>query len=308
MSLVRSAPLVGALVLSAICLSPGAAWAQECVPACRSGYVCVDAQCVSACNPPCGNGESCVGGECVAPAPPPQQSAAPAPYPQQGYPPPPAAAPPAPPAEPLAAPPPAPPADPLKGKRPYLHDGFYLQFALGLGYVSGSADNSSIELEATGVAQLGQLAIGGTLGPNFVLGGGAFGANVFTTRYAVGPKNQPNFDKIEGDGELSSASVIGPFAAYYFDPTQGVYAMGALGVNVMSTGEANEDVTLPETSGSGLGLVLGVGYEGFVSEQWSVGGLARVMYLSAELEPEDGGSSVDFTGWVPGLLFTVTLH
>ncbi|MGE0325581.1 MAG: hypothetical protein AB7K71_23770 [Polyangiaceae bacterium] len=307
MSLVRGSLLASALFVIAA-FSPSLASAQECVPACRSGYVCVDAQCVSACNPPCGNGESCVGGECVVPSPPPQQAAPPAGYaPSQGYPQQPAPASQPEPQYVPPAPPPA-PADPMKGKRPYLHDGFYMQFALGVGYLTGTADNSSIDVEASGVAQLGQLALGGTLGPNFVLGGGAFGVNVFTTKYAVGPANQANFNKIEGDGELSSASVIGPFAAYYFDPTQGVYAMGALGINVMSTGEAKEEVTLPETSGTGVGVVLGVGYEGFVSEQWSVGGLARVMYLSAELDPEGGGSSVDFTGWVPGLLLTVTLH
>lgn len=307
---VRGSLIASALLASVLCLLPRVASAEGCVPACRSGYVCVEAQCVSACNPPCGNGDSCVNGECLVPSPPPQQSVPPPGYtPGPGYAPQQApAGPPQPAPQYAPLPEPPPPADALRGKRPYLHDGFYLQFALGVGYMTGTADNSSIEVEASGVGQLGQLAVGTTLGPKFVLGGGAFGANVFTTKYAVGPANQSNFNKLEGEGELSSASVIGPFAAYYFDPAQGVYAMGALGLNFMSTSEANEDFTLPETSGTGVGLVLGIGYEGFVSEQWSLGGLARVMYLSAELDPKGGGSSVDFTGWIPGVLLTLTLH
>lgn len=48
-----------------------------CTPACRSGYICYQGQCISACNPPCAAGEQCTAaGECVAqgagaqPAPP----------------------------------------------------------------------------------------------------------------------------------------------------------------------------------------------------------------------------------------------
>lgn len=32
-----------------------------CVPGCRTGFTCVNAQCVSACNPPCPDGTECVG-------------------------------------------------------------------------------------------------------------------------------------------------------------------------------------------------------------------------------------------------------
>ncbi|MFW5924994.1 MAG: hypothetical protein ACOC9O_02365 [Myxococcota bacterium] len=34
---------------------------SSCVPACRSGYVCRQGECVSACNPPCADGERCTG-------------------------------------------------------------------------------------------------------------------------------------------------------------------------------------------------------------------------------------------------------
>lgn len=43
--------------------------AAECVPACRSGFLCHEGQCVSRCNPPCPQGTSCLeNGECSAPA------------------------------------------------------------------------------------------------------------------------------------------------------------------------------------------------------------------------------------------------
>jgi len=47
-----------------------AAQADACFPGCRSGFVCVAAQCVSACNPLCAAGETCTAnGECVPSAP-----------------------------------------------------------------------------------------------------------------------------------------------------------------------------------------------------------------------------------------------
>lgn len=46
---------------------------EECLPACRSGFMCVRGSCVSACNPPCDAGQTCSAtGECIekeAPAP-----------------------------------------------------------------------------------------------------------------------------------------------------------------------------------------------------------------------------------------------
>jgi hypothetical protein len=50
----------------------------ECVPQCRSGFMCRGGLCVSKCNPPCAEGQMCtVEGECMAAvAPPPTQSRA----------------------------------------------------------------------------------------------------------------------------------------------------------------------------------------------------------------------------------------
>ncbi|MFW6050286.1 MAG: hypothetical protein ACODAU_03885 [Myxococcota bacterium] len=61
---------------------------EECVPRCRSGFVCHQGQCVSACNPPCAEGERCSSdGECVpaegAPPPQPPQDQGQQPPPQQ---------------------------------------------------------------------------------------------------------------------------------------------------------------------------------------------------------------------------------
>jgi hypothetical protein len=53
------------LVCANSALGQAAPSAPSCFPACRTGYLCHEGQCLSACNPPCGVGESCTAaGEC----------------------------------------------------------------------------------------------------------------------------------------------------------------------------------------------------------------------------------------------------
>jgi hypothetical protein len=62
----RAAAAFAMIALTTCCTFSSSAAAQ-CVPECRSGYVCVEGQCVSACNPPCAAGERCTAeAECVA--------------------------------------------------------------------------------------------------------------------------------------------------------------------------------------------------------------------------------------------------
>ncbi len=55
------------MIYAAVAATSTVAVAQECVPACRQGFVCMKGSCVTACNPPCAQGETCTAkGECVA--------------------------------------------------------------------------------------------------------------------------------------------------------------------------------------------------------------------------------------------------
>jgi hypothetical protein len=48
---------------------------NQCLPACRASFVCLQGQCVSACNPLCAEGEYCTeSGECVPGSPPSEQT------------------------------------------------------------------------------------------------------------------------------------------------------------------------------------------------------------------------------------------
>lgn len=254
---------------------------SACSPACGADQVCTPkGECVSSCNPPCASGQSCKAGACEAPPPPV-------------------------PAEP--EPPPPPEYEP--GKFPRTHDGFYFSLGLGVGSLSGTAHPkegalADLDLNVSGVAQLGQLAIGGTVAPGLVVGGAIYGANVFTTKYEATVNGQ----SIEDDGETSSISQIGPFVDYYFDPEGGAHAFGAPVVAIVSGGKAKEyDEYIDSTSGSGFGFVLGAGYDFWIGEQWSLGLNGRAQWVTAKVEADDGDES-DFSGAILGVLVTVTNH
>lgn len=271
----------------------------QCVPSCRAGYVCASGACVSACNPPCASNESCTSdGQCIVTAP------APAPAPAAA--PPPAAAPAA--AVVYPQPPPVDPQSELatnKGAR--LHDGFYFRAGLGMAGLVGSSTfyvddvSSGVDGEASGVAVASELAFGGSPMPGLVVGGGLYGASVPTTTYTL---NGTDFE-----GDTSAYTLVAAFVDAYPNPRQGFHLQAGIGmsaVSLSSGGEAFDE----DYAGIGWGLMGGVGYEGFVGDQWSLGGVARVLYVNASLDPASSSSTVslDASAVIPGVLFTVTCH
>jgi hypothetical protein len=276
-----------------------------CVPACRSGFVCITGQCVSACNPPCSAGMSCTStGECLAPpsAPPVAVNAAPAPAPY--------AQPPQPWGPPSTA---APawqdsaterPSEPVAGVR--FHDGFYFRLGLGGGALGANVEQNDTDdptpVHVGGVAIPVELALGGTPAPGVVLGAGVYGVHLPAARYTVGRGDYVE----EGDADYGALSMVGPFIDVYVHPRLGIHFQAAPGFVAVNAG-ASDDLDSDELSGTGFGAMVGAGIESWVGEQWSMGVLARLQYASVELEDESG-DTYDFETLIPGLLVTATLH
>lgn len=266
----------------------------------------------------CKGDRICQNGGCIDPgsagealpqqSPPPGQSS-PLPYEPQRY----------------QAPPPPPPATHYRepdDEGIHLHDGFYLRLGIGLGYTYAStkveSDYGDGELSVTGVGIAEEISFGGNIAPGLVLGGGIF---------AVGLPNAKGKDvEFEGesyDGEFKWDSVIlgvvGPFIDYYFDPTQGTHFQAAVGIATMQTsdGKVESDIgsmDIDGESGTGFGAMLGIGMESWAGEQWSIGGLLRVLVTNATIEaPLPGFGSSRDADWkalafTPSLLFTATYH
>lgn len=263
--------------------------ASSCFPACRSGFVCAEGSCVSACNPACADGETCTpAGECTRPGA--AETASAAAPPQQD----------------------SQEEDRPRGRRHGVrtHDGFYLRLGLGFGGLGMNLDVDDQgrpgSAKASGPALLTEIALGGTLGESLVLGFGVFTSDVSNNRALTLRMEGANPYSVNARVDELSAGVVGPFLDYYFDPHRGLHLQGAVGIGVTSFERQSdrEQVLL-----GGLGVMLGVGHEWWVGEQWSLGVLARVLWTGVGGEdPVSSDLTYSGSAFVPGLLMTATYH
>ena len=285
---------------------------DACLPACRSGYVCLQSQCVSACNPSCGTGEVCEGStdgsvRCVSACNPgcPAGQHCVGPGQCAWNQPPPVAA-------PSAVSEPMPPDEPeVKGKR--LHDGFYLRLGVGVGAFVGGAELTEGEpygpdahesfdnVEVTGFAIPVEFALGLTPTPGLVIGVGSYAVHVPSAKYASGRGDYA----VEERAEYGSISMIGPFVDYYFDPKAGMHVELSPAFVWVEPGDS-DTIWFSAPGGTGYGVMAGFGYEAWVSDQWGVGVLARAQFVSTKVEAHH--AHFDFIGFVPSVLFTMTWH
>jgi len=187
---------------------------------------------------------------------------------------------------------------------------------LGFGrlYVKMHSDDSpqlggSVDGSLAGGGLSFEFALGGTIAPGLVLGGGfwAIGAGKPTMRHLeVGGAGQPNLSPVS-----AGAGLLGPFVDYYVDPKKGLHFQGALGlgsVNVDRINDASGLRVVDKKNAGGLGFMLGGGYEWWVGEQWSLGGILRMVYVSTETSSNapERWSYIGFAA--PELLFVATYH
>jgi hypothetical protein len=248
---------------------------------------------VSACNPPCTAGQVCTNeGQCLFSAPPPS-------------PPPPT----------FVYSPGAPPPPDLErrddafaegrrsGKR--FHDGFYLRLGVGAGYLTSKltrAEDAEAAGGGVGFTVPVELAFGGTPTPGFVIGAGSWAVHAPALTHTSG---RGDFVR-EAEASYGSISMLGPFADIYPAPRAGFHVQFAPCLTLVGTGTSS--VTPEELTGVGFGAMLGLGYEGWVSDQWGVGVLVRSQFAYAQLSAESSSERYNFFGFTPALLFTATLH
>jgi hypothetical protein len=292
----------------------------------------------------CKGGRICQSGQCVSPDAPPAAVTPPATTPPPPPPPPPPAGygqqPPPPAGYGQQPPPPAgygqqppPPAgyghQPPQGYAPapdptiHVHDGLYVRLGIGAGYmlapteVSASGYDGEYEFSANGPAVALEFAVGGTVAPGLVMGGGIYGMSAPSAKADDFKLNGEDVSDLTGEWDMISVSLIGPFIDYYFDDERGLhlqiaggFASSSVSEGEFKTGEGSSDTD--KETGSGFGTMLGFGFETWAGEQWSVGGLIRVLYADTTIEADLPGTDVQ-ADWktksvIPGVLFTATLH
>lgn len=217
---------------------------SQCVPACRSSYVCVQSQCVSACNPPCPSGTRCTERLTCEGAP---EAAEVSRY-----------------VEELEA--------WRKQATEYRHDGFYLRFGATFGYAFDDADMDDEEDVASGgLGGSVDFAIGGSLSDGFVM---AFALHMVAV---PSPETSVDGDEIAA-GHSSFYQVTGLRLDFYPDPSRGLHGAVTFGfgtADIQLDGEAYDD----EGSAAGVGLVFTAGYDFWIAKQWSIGLSGQLLYI-----------------------------
>lgn len=198
-------------------------------------------------------------------------------------------------------------------KGAFEHDGFYLRLSTGFGgYNEGFQSRSTPRYggesggDARGFASVGELAIGHSVASGFVLGGGVYTASLLSS----------TFERDEGvtvpdelEPKRRNFALIGPFVDWYPNARKGFHLQGAVGFATLQEGWKGRDAASePEYSAIGGGLMLGVGYDWFVAEEWSLGVLARVTGAVLTGTDDDDVRFFHAVGTSPSLLFSATYN
>jgi hypothetical protein len=188
----------------------------------------------------------------------------------------------------------------------HVHDGFYLRVGTGVGTHLGTITvaDSGDRTEITGVSSVSELAIGAAIAPGLIFGGGFFTSNILAAERAVHGAAPPA-EVLDGGNDFS---LFGPFVDYYVDPTRGLHFQAAVGVvTINGVGLARGDLDEDETA-LGAGVMFGVGYDWWVSDEWSIGLLGRITLGTAVTDELDGQQWTYDLGAAPSLLVTATFN
>jgi hypothetical protein len=189
----------------------------------------------------------------------------------------------------------------------HVHDGFYLRMAAGLGGGHGkiSTDRTSVPNYGVGGAGLAlNLWIGGTPWRGIALGG-------MLSYQGMHDGNTVVEGQKTGAGMQGSEFLLAPFIDVFPDPLRGLHVGGALGLagfNAKANSHvlADEDPSVKDYSGGGLGGSAWVGYMGFVGPEWSLGGMLQLSGFATGQKDADVDRRA--SGYALSLQFTALCH
>jgi hypothetical protein len=170
------------------------------------------------------------------------------------------------------------------------HDGFFFQVNTGLSYLSATAEYGGQEASFSGISTPFQLGLGGTVGP-VVIGGGFFFDR------AASPSGE--YGGLDQDDVTMTLIGIGMFADIYPDPKSGLHFQPWFGWGGL---EFSYQGDVGGSDPTGMVLALGVGYDFFVSDNWSIGPMLRMAYAPLAM------GDVDWTTTAPALVCNFTYH
>jgi len=233
--------------------------------------------------------------------------------------PPPQPPPPPPPPAPLPPPVVVEPAQPpprIEQPGVHEHDGFYAHFGLGFGgytdtvstedRVNAAGQPENVDGVITGFATVSEVALGGTVGRGFVLGLGIYSTTVYTSTFT--PDNESNVVAPVEVQRPENFALGALFADWYFNPHRGLHLQMGLGfATITGLNPESPRGVRDRDPAIGGGLMLGIGHEWWVGEQWGIGVLGRL--TAGVLTEKDGDARwTHFAAAFPTMLVTATYH
>ena len=195
----------------------------------------------------------------------------------------------------------------------HLHDGFYLRLGSGFGAyqerIFKQMGHDDPHTTVTGVGTASELMIGGNVSRKLVLGGGTWGTSVLASdvTLAKGSGGAPPPAATTDLAGTPSLTMVGPFLTYYFDPTGGLSIYAALGLASSREIDPAGAKFDRDRVALGAGAALGLSYDWWVGEEWSIGVSARAA-SAATTRTVDGERAWHMIVTSPSVLFTVTYH
>jgi hypothetical protein len=190
----------------------------------------------------------------------------------------------------------------------YPHHGFYLRLANGFAAYDERLNSSNAAAGETsgrnrGIASAGEVAVGGSIAPRWVLGGGIYTADLIASTYRTTTSLPP----AQLDTGLRNVALIAPFFDYALESVYGLHVQGALGLATLTPRVFGDSATSQSKYlAAGAGLMLGGGYEWDLSEKWRIGVASRTTFsvLSGRDDFKARWWHVVVTS--PALLLTIT--
>jgi len=176
----------------------------------------------------------------------------------------------------------------------HVHDGFYLRASIGLGALSLKYDPDPIETSASGGALSLDLMIGGSPSPGMAIGGALLSDVGRSLKLESGGRELGDVNAV--------TSLLGPFIDGFPNAKGGWHLGGMLGF-------ATQQVDAPQSDArttSGIGGAAWGGYDAWVGDEWSVGGLARMG--AAVTRGKNGDQDINASSLSFMLMFTALYH
>jgi hypothetical protein len=190
----------------------------------------------------------------------------------------------------------------------YPHHGFYLRVANGFAAYDERMSSDAAAAGASrgrnrGIATLGELAIGGSPAPRWVIGGAIYSADLLASTYRTKTAAPPS----ELDPGLRNVALIAPFFDYALESVPGFHIQTALGLATLTPRVFGDAATSrSEYLAVGAGLMFGGGYEWDIAKYWRLGVLSRTTFSVVGGHDDAQASWLHVIVTSPGLLFTIT--